>query len=76
MRYFFKHIDNLPIQGREHLNITYIETSGLDLSDFLSNAVIHVETWHSNVGPDIGIDELPQSTYNYIIELFTVELAA
>jgi hypothetical protein len=72
---FSKHFANWPLDGREHLNISHIETSGKDLDDFLANAQVSLETWHGGEGPDWDLGDLPDADYKQVEKLFAEFLA-
>lgn len=75
MKRFSSEIRNWPIHGKDHLNLTYVETNGLDLEDFISNAMITLEDWHGNEGPDWELGDLPSKDYDMVVQLFVEHLA-
>lgn len=75
MKRFSKEFKNFTLEGNDHLMLTLVETHGNDLSDFISNATISLETWHGNEGPDWTFGDLSSSDYDYIVQLFTEYLA-
>lgn len=70
-RRFTKEFHNWPLNRFPHLNLTYVETHGRDLDDFLANAMISLETWHGDPGPDWDLGDLNRVDYDMVAELFT-----
>lgn len=63
------------LHGLDHLSVVYIETQGSDLDDMLCNALVSLEDWHGNPGPDWDLGDLPDQDYNAIVSLFVEHLA-
>lgn len=70
MRHFSKELSGWILQNNEHLEISYIETKGEDLEDFLANCMISLTDWHGNEGPDWSLNDLSAKDYKYIVEMF------
>ncbi len=72
---FSRDFNNWPLHNDETLNLVHIETQGLDLEDFLSNASITIEDWHGNEGGDIDLGDLSSKDYDAVVQLFAEYLA-
>lgn len=48
------------------LILTYVESEGDDLKELLANAMVSIEDWHGNEGPERSLDELPEELYELI----------
>ncbi len=70
MKHFRKELTGWTLQKDERLSISYIETHGKDLEDFLANAMISLEDWHGNEGPEWSIDDLSAIDYKHVVEMF------
>lgn len=75
IRFFSREIQNWPIHNRENLNLIMVETKGSDLSDFISNAMISIEDWNGNPGPEWEFGDLPAKDYDAVVQMFTEYLA-
>ncbi len=74
MRYTFsQEYKCCPLDGNEHLNLTYVEAAGCDLDEMLETCQISIEDWHGNVCcENWTLGDLPDST----IEMITQDIAS
>jgi hypothetical protein len=56
---FSREYSNWPLDGRESLNLTYVESHGRTVEELMENAQVSLETWHGNAGPDWSVEDLP-----------------
>ncbi len=61
--------------GPVTLHLKYVESSGQDLDDLLSNCMVSLETDHGGEGPDWSLGDLPDPLYRIIERDLTEALA-
>ncbi len=67
---FNKYFTNWPLTGYETLNLTFVETYGHTIDDFINNATVYLEDWHGNQGPDWNLADLPRQDYDAVEQMF------
>jgi hypothetical protein len=73
---FSKTFQNWTCADDCRIQISQIETKGLDLEDFLSNAEISFEDWHGNCTRESwSVGDLSQKDYAQVERLFVEYLA-
>lgn len=70
MKRFAKDFSCWTIPGNEHLNIAHISSSGVDLHDLLHKAEVSISNWNGEEGPHWNLEDLPEETYNRIVDIF------
>lgn len=63
---FCKEYSNFTLDGDDHLNLTMVESKGEDINDLMANALIYLEDWHGNEGPEWDLGSLSNNDQELI----------